>query len=239
MRGCGQFIAHCFFCSFLLRGRNLQPLLLHRKQFSMNCSSLGPSHGVQSSRNRWLQCGLLMGSQPLRHSPALAWGPAWAAGRSLPWLLEHLPSFIDLGVCRTVSLIFTPLWPELLLHSPPLLKHLIPEKLPPLLMGSALASRGSVLEPGGLGSIRHRRSFSQLVTEATPVALPLPKPCQANLTLTYYCCTSFLGETTPSPCVHNLTCEGFRSNHLLTQPLEPQSMAHKLEDHNHPPPKVC
>ena len=39
-----------------------------------------------------------------------------------------------------------------------------------MLIGSALASGGSVLEPAGIGSIRHRGSFWDLLTEATPVA---------------------------------------------------------------------
>ena len=46
-----------------------------------------------------------------------------------------------------------------------LLKYIIPEVLPSLLMGLALASSGSILEPAGTGSIRHRGSFSQLLTE--------------------------------------------------------------------------
>jgi len=37
----------------------------HRLQFSINCSSVGPSHGAQSFRNRLLQCGSPMGSQVL------------------------------------------------------------------------------------------------------------------------------------------------------------------------------
>jgi len=52
--------------------------------------------------------------------------------------------------------------------------------LPPLLIGLALASDGSILEPGGTGFIRHGGSFQQLLTEATPIAPPLPKPCHAN-----------------------------------------------------------
>ena len=49
-------------------------------------------------------------------------------------------------------------------------------------MGLALARGGSILEPAGIGSVRHRGSFWQLLTEATPVATPLPKPCHANPT---------------------------------------------------------
>jgi len=61
-----------------------------------------------------------------------------------------------------------------------LLNCVIPEVLPPLLMGSASASSRSVLEAAGIGSIGHGESFWQLLTEDTPVAPWLPKPCHAN-----------------------------------------------------------
>jgi len=51
------------------------------------------------------------------------------------------------------------------------LTYVIPEVLPPLLMGLALASSGSVLELAGVGCIGHGGSFWQLLTEATLVAL--------------------------------------------------------------------
>jgi len=57
----------------------------------------------------------------------------------------------------------------------PLLNYVIPEALPPSLVGSALASSGSVLEPAGIGSIGHRGSFSQLLKVATAVAPPATK----------------------------------------------------------------
>ena len=56
-----------------------------------------------------------------------------------------------------------------------LLKYVIPEVLPLSLIDSALASSRSVLEPAGIGSIRHRGSFWQLLTEATPIAPPATK----------------------------------------------------------------
>jgi len=62
----------------------------------------------------------------------------------------------------------------------PLLNYVIPEVLPLSLMGSALASGGSVLEPAGTGSVGRGGSFWQLPTEATPLAPPLPEPCHAN-----------------------------------------------------------
>jgi len=42
---------------------------------------------------------------------------------------------------------------------PLLLNYIISEVLPPLLMGSALASNGSILELARISSIRHRGSF--------------------------------------------------------------------------------
>ncbi|XP_049649850.1 uncharacterized protein LOC126035357 [Accipiter gentilis] len=76
-----------------------------------------------------------------------------------------------------LSHILTPLF-RLLLRSRffPLLKYVIPEALPPSLIGSALASGGSFLELAGTGSIGHVGSFWRLLTEATQ----LPKPCHAN-----------------------------------------------------------
>jgi len=46
--------------------------------------------------------------------------------------------------------------------------NVIPEVLPLSLMGSALASSGSVLETAGLGSVRHRRGFWHLLRELPP-----------------------------------------------------------------------
>ncbi|KAM9590844.1 uncharacterized protein ACIBXB_005893 [Morphnus guianensis] len=60
------------------------------------------------------------------------------------------------------------------------LKNVITEALPLSLIGLALASSGSVLEPAGIGSVGHSGSFQQLLTEATPVTPPLPKPCHTK-----------------------------------------------------------
>jgi len=62
----------------------------------------------------------------------------------------------------------------------PLLKYVIPEALPLSLIGLTLPSGGSVLESAGTGFIRHGGSFSQLLTEATPIAPLLQKPCCEN-----------------------------------------------------------
>jgi len=83
------------------------------------------------------------------------------------------------GVCRVVSLSYSHSSLCLLLCSRlyfPLLNCVIPEPLPPLLMGLALASGGSVLEPACTGCIRHGGSFKQLLTEAASVV-----SCYQNL----------------------------------------------------------
>jgi len=217
----------------------------------MNCPSVGPSHRVQSFRNRLLQRGSPVGSQVLpanllqrgllspwvrrswqepapswafhrvtssfRHPPAPAWGPFYGLqvdicstvdlhglqGNNLPhhglqhelqgkslcsnisstsslplssltlvsaelFLSLHLTS---LSNCRFTAVFF-------FLH---LLNYVISEVLPPLLTGLALASSGSILELTGTGFIRPGGSFSQLLTESTPTAPLLQKPCHANL----------------------------------------------------------
>ncbi|KAM9591171.1 uncharacterized protein ACIBXB_006070 [Morphnus guianensis] len=100
------------------------------------------------------------------------------------WSTSFPSFFTDLGVCRVVSLTCSRSALQLpfpcALQLFPLLKYVIPEALPLSLIGSALAGGGSVLELAGIGSIGHRGSFQQLLTEATPVTPPLPKPCHTN-----------------------------------------------------------
>jgi len=109
--------------------------------------------------------------------PALPWSSTRAAKEEpLLWHLEHLlppPSSLTL-VSAELFLSHRPTPPS---NCPlttdfflPLLKYVITETLPPLLTGLALASGGSILELAGTGFIRHGGSFSQLLTEATPVA---------------------------------------------------------------------
>jgi len=74
------------------------------------------------------------------------------------------PSFTDLGVCRVASLAYSHY--SLALQFFFLIQYVIPEVLPPLLLGSVLASGRSVPELAGIGSIGHRRSFQQLLTES-------------------------------------------------------------------------
>ena len=97
--------------------------------------------------------------------PASPWSSPWAAGESLLWCLKHLLPLIlhCFGVCRVASLTYSHSCVTLHFFSL-LLKYVIPEALPPSLMGSALASSGSILEPAGIGSIGHGEasgSFSQ------------------------------------------------------------------------------
>ena len=92
------------------------------------------------------------------------------------------PSFTDLGVCR---LVFSHIVTLLSLHCHftagfYLLKHVLPEVLPPSLIGLALARSRSILEPAGISCIRHGGSFWQLLTEATHVDPSLRKSCHAN-----------------------------------------------------------
>jgi len=117
--------------------------------------------------------------------PASPWSAPWAAGEPLLRCLEHLlPSFCTyLGVCRVVSLTYSRSSHLSALAQQvffPILKYVITEALPLSLMGSALASSRSILEPARTGSVGHGGSFSQFLTEATPVAPLLPKPCHAN-----------------------------------------------------------
>ncbi|KAK4810648.1 hypothetical protein QYF61_007385 [Mycteria americana] len=93
------------------------------------------------------------------------------------WSTSSSSFFTDLGVCRVVSLTYShSSFPAAVVQQfLPLLKYVITEALPPSLMGSALASSGSVLEPAGIG---HGGNFWHLLTEATPVAPPATKTLQ-------------------------------------------------------------
>ena len=94
-------------------------------------------------------------------------GLAWINARCPPKLHCHSPPQLDRGEdCGFTSVFFLPL-----------LKYVITEALPLSLIGLALASGGFILEPSGTGFITHGGSFSQLLTETTPIAPLLPKPC--------------------------------------------------------------
>ncbi|XP_074683769.1 LYR motif-containing protein 4 isoform X1 [Strix aluco] len=97
--------------------------------------------------------------------PAPLWSSPWAAGESVLWCLEHLLLLLLHRPWRPQSCfshIFSIFFPAAIAGAQqffPLLKYVIPEVLPPLLMGSALASDGSVLEPAGIGSVGHGGRF--------------------------------------------------------------------------------
>jgi len=116
--------------------------------------------------------------------PASPWSSLWAERNlcSSTWSISSPSFFTDLGVYRVVSFTssHSSLSTAISLQVFPLLKYVVTEALPPLLIGLALASGGSILELAGTGFIRHGGSFSQLLTEATPIAHPATKtlPCK-------------------------------------------------------------
>jgi len=144
-------------------------------------------------------CG--MGSLPCAAGLYLLYcGPPWLQGDNLRYhglhhdlegktlcseiLSTYSPSFFtDLGVCRVVSHFISLLSNchlTAVLFFLPLLKSVITEVLPLSLIGLALASCESILEPAGTGFIRHGGSFSQLLMEANTIAPPLQNPCHSN-----------------------------------------------------------
>lgn len=150
----------------------------------MGCSSSQTAHRAQSFRNRLLQHGPTAESQILpanllqwglhraffKHPSLPLWAPPRAAGAQLPhqglhhrlpetlsssiWSTFSTSFFPDLGVCRSVSL--TPLSSCNCAGFFPFLT-LILEVLPPSLMALVWIHLG----------VRQRRSFWQLLTEAT------------------------------------------------------------------------
>lgn len=99
------------------------------------------------------------------------------------WGTSYSSFCIDFGVCGAVIL------PYSFLHLPAALfvplnmlfpvKSVIPEVLLLSLMGSALASCGSILEPSGVGSLGHREASGSF-NRSQPVAPLLPKHCLTN-----------------------------------------------------------
>jgi len=124
-----------------------------------SCSSVGSSIGC-----RWISAPLCT-SMGCRGQPASPWSSPQAAGESLLRRLEHLlppPSALTLVSAELLlSQSHSSLQLQLLLHRffLPFLKYVITEVLPPLLIGLALASNGSILELAGTGSVRHMGSF--------------------------------------------------------------------------------
>lgn len=177
---CVQFITSCFYCSLLLgeRSPHIVPLL---------------------------QRGFLPWGQPT---------PVWASLSTEPQQgCRGTAASPPREICREISALACgappaphpslPLSPELFLSQGssfvPFLGHVIPEVVPQSLMGSALASDGSVLEPASVGSVRHRESFKHLLTEATPVTsplLPITCPCKSSTELWQKKLISFISQET-------------------------------------------
>lgn len=86
--------------------------------------------------------------------------PVWV----LHGVTSLLPSFCtDLGVCRVLPLTYSFSAVAVVQVFSPLLNYVTPEALPLLLMGSALASGGSTLEPAATGPVGLGGSFCQLL----------------------------------------------------------------------------
>jgi len=126
------------------------------------CSTVGP-HGLQGQpapprSAPWLQGNLCSGAWSTSCPPsALTWGSA-------ELLLSHSLNLLSSWSC-CCAVTFS------------LLKYLIPEALPLSLMGLALASGRSVLEPAGVGFIGHGEgssSFSQKPPQQPPATKTLP-----------------------------------------------------------------
>jgi len=100
-------------------------------------------------------------SMSCRGQPASPWSPPWAAGEPL---LQHLEQFLPSLGSSEFSLLFpTDKCPYTGFFFS-LLKYVITEVLPSSLMGSTLASSGSVLEPVALAALdlgESSGSFSQ------------------------------------------------------------------------------
>ena len=161
----------------------------NKKLYGLQGTRTHPPAAVQDAPQTavWLSAPLGC-SMGCRGQPASPWSTSPAAGESVLRRLEHpLPLLLHWLWC--LQSCFSPI---VSLLSPAtiavrqgffaLLKYIIPEELPLSLMGLALASGGSVLEPVGVGSIGHRGNLRQLLTEATPVAHPTTKtlPCKLN-----------------------------------------------------------
>ncbi|KAK4810884.1 hypothetical protein QYF61_013292 [Mycteria americana] len=159
----------------------------------MNFSNMDPSHGLQfpSGHIHLLWFGVLHGLQGdnLRHH-----GHLHGLQRNLcssTWSISSPSFFTDLGVCRVVSYFSLPA--AVVQQFFPLLKYVITEALPPLLIVSALASGGSILEPSRTGSVQHGGSFWCLLTEASPAAPPATKTLLRKSNTYRYGCAGYAG----------------------------------------------
>jgi len=142
----------------------------HGLLWSSSCSSVGSSTGCGwGSAPPWATMGC-------KGQPASPWSAPRATGEPLLRCLEHLlPSLCtDRGLFRVVALSYShSLGLQLHRFFFPLHKHILPEALPPLLMGSPFPSAGSVLELAALRSMGRRGNFQQPSLQ-NPATMTLP-----------------------------------------------------------------
>jgi len=143
-----------------------------------SCQEPAPAWG-SSQYNSFLQASTCSGVGFIAKATdgyLLHCGPPWSAGGqpASPWSFnmsckgklsapasQALPPhslFTHLGVCRVVSPLSSLPFHRCFFFLP-LLKYVITEELPQSLIGLALASIGSILEPAGTGSIRYGGRF--------------------------------------------------------------------------------
>ena len=157
-----QFFVNCSSMGYLPRGAVLQEQPTSAQSSHGVTVSFGlpsaPARGPPRAASGYLlHCGPLWAAGG---KPASPWSSPWAAGEPLLWSLEHLlPLLCHWPWCLQSCFfyIFSLLSPLAVLF--PILKYVITEVLPPLLMGLALASSRSILELAGTGFIGHRASF--------------------------------------------------------------------------------
>lgn len=128
----------------------------------------------QISASSWTPMGC-------RSTDVSPWSAPGHAGEFLLQYLKHLlPCLLHRPWCTHSC--FSPILSLVSLSAVaglfPLLKCFIPEALSTSLLGSALASSRSILEPASIGSAGHGRGFYQLLREASPVV-----PCYQNLAM--------------------------------------------------------
>ena len=154
-----------------------------------DCSSMGPPWGHKSCQQTCSSVGSSTGCRWISAPPWISMGCRGNLSAPAPGAPPLLPSSLTLVSAELfLSHLLTPLC-HCNCYSPetsfPFLKYVILEVLPLWLMGSALASSGSVLEPTGIDFIGHGGSFQQLLTEA----MPMPPHRYQNLaTQTQYIC---------------------------------------------------
>jgi len=121
-----------------------------------SCSGVGVLHGLQVDICSIIKLHGLQGDDLTHHGlQHELQRNLFAGARS-----TSSPSFFtDFSVCNTLSLIYSHSSVPTALSQQFFLHLIITKTLPPVLVGSALASSGSLLKLAGIGSIRHEESF--------------------------------------------------------------------------------